>query len=261
VIPYFSLETIHLGPIPIHVFGLLLALGFLLGQRIAVRELTRTRGPAAARVVERGAGWALVGGLIGAHLLHVLGYHPELLHQQGAWALLRLWDGFSSVGGLIGGAVALGIVLRRHGLRWGPHLNAMALGVAPGWALARVGCFLVHDHPGVRTHFPLAVAFPDGPRHDLGLDDLLVLAALSALLFALRRLGPREGALAGVLAIGYAVPRFFLDFLRATDLPNSDGRLLGLTPAQYVALLLVPLGAWLLLRTRRPPTLAEPAPA
>jgi phosphatidylglycerol:prolipoprotein diacylglycerol transferase len=129
-----------------------------------------------------------------------------------------------------------------------PFLNSLALGTAPGWAVARLGCVAVHDHPGRLTDFFLAVRFPDGARHDLGLDDFLVLSLLTVALHLLARLPRLEGRLAGVLAIGYAVPRFLLDFLRATDLPFTDGRILGLTPAQYVCAALIPVGIWLLLR-------------
>lgn len=55
----------------------------------------------------------------------------------------------------------------------------------------------------------------------------------------------------GVLAVGYSVPRFFLDFLRARDLPFVDGRILGLTPAQYLVIVWTALGIWLLATASR----------
>jgi len=247
VIPYFELDTVHLGPLPIHTFGLCVAAGLVAGSSIAARVIQREHGAAAGRAVRDGAFWALLGGLVGGHLMHVLGYHPELLRGD-PWVLLRFWDGLSSMGGLVGGTAALVAYLHHKGHAARPLLNALALGTAPGWAIARIGCFLVHDHPGVHTHFFLAVMYPDGPRHDLGLDDLLVLTALSALLFALARRPRPDGFLAGVLAVGYAVPRFLLDFLRATDVPLADGRIFGLTPAQYVCMALVPLGLVLIVR-------------
>ena len=118
--------------------------------------------------------------------------------------------------------------------------------------VARIGCFLVHDHPGVRTDFFLAVDFPvrfyGGPRHDLGLYDVFVLAAISVLLYALKTRRPREGRLMGVLAVTYTPARFFLDFLRASDLSFVDRRYAGLTPAQYVVVGLFAAGVWLLTR-------------
>ena len=43
----------------------------------------------------------------------------------------------------------------------------------------------------------------------------------------------------------YGIPRFFRDYLRATDLPFSDVRYFGLTPAQYAAVAVTGLGCYL----------------
>ncbi len=68
------------------------------------------------------------------------------------------------------------------------------------------------------------------------------------------------GLLAGSMAVAYALVRFPLDFLRATDLPGSDTRYAGLTAAQWGALPLFAVGVWCVLfvankapRPRPPP--------
>ena len=71
------------------------------------------------------------------------------------------------------------------------------------------------------------MAFTYGARHDLGFYDALVLFALTGLLYALEHRRSLQGKLLAVLAVGYGTARFFLDFLRATDLPYSDARYLG----------------------------------
>ena len=117
----------------------------------------------------------------------------------------------------------------------------------------------MHDHPGVRTSFPLAVLFPDGPRHDLGFYDALLLAAITLLLYGQRRRGALRGSLLAVLALIYGAGRFVLDFLRARDLPYVDARYLGLTPAQYFCVALLAYGAWALLARRRAADRSPPA--
>jgi phosphatidylglycerol:prolipoprotein diacylglycerol transferase len=127
--------------------------------------------------------------------------------------------------------------------------------MVPGWGVARIGCFVVHDHPGVSTSFPLAVTgwpFPGGPRHDLGLYDAAALFAITGLLLFLRKRRILEGRLLAVTAVLYAVSRFLLDFLRAGDVPYADARYLGLTPAQYACFLLLAYAAWRF-RLDRPP--------
>lgn len=254
MIPYFQIPPLSLGPIDIYAFGVLTALGIFLGARLAARA-ARRYGPGDDLPLVEAAPWMVLAGLLMGHLVHLFGYHPEILQRDGWSAILRVWDGLSSMGGALGGLIALVIVFRVRGRPLRPYLDALALGVAPGWMVARLGCFTAHDHPGVLTDFPLAVAFPDGPRHDLGLYDAILLGALSLVLYLLARRPRPEGLLMGVLAVGYSVPRFFLDFLRAQDLPFVDGKILGLTPAQYLTVVWTGLGVWLIaraLRERRP---------
>jgi phosphatidylglycerol:prolipoprotein diacylglycerol transferase len=92
------------------------------------------------------------------------------------------------------------------------------------------------------------VSFPGGARHDLGLYDALLLGAITAALFALSRRKKLAGRLLPLLALLYSVGRFFLDFLRATDVAYSDARYFGLTPAQYVCMALFAYGSIQLLR-------------
>jgi phosphatidylglycerol---prolipoprotein diacylglyceryl transferase len=245
VIPYFEQPSVAIGPLTIHAFGFLAALGVLIGSVLAARA-ARRYSSIDPQPLSDAIPWAVIGGVVGGHLLHVFGYHPELLVQQGPLVLLKLWDGQSSMGGVLGGLTGFIFYFRRHKIPLFPYLDALALGTAPGWAVARLGCFAAHDHPGVLTDFPLAVAFPGGARHDLGLYDAIVLALLSLVLYLLARQKRTSGVLIAVLAIGYGLPRFFLDFLRATDVANADGRLFGLTPAQYIAMALIGTGLWIL---------------
>jgi phosphatidylglycerol:prolipoprotein diacylglycerol transferase len=251
VIPYFELPALSLpfGQ-KIDVFGVLSTAGVVVGALIAERMARwqgRDVGPLRDSVP-----WMVAFGLVGAHAMHVFAYHPELLQRDPWGNIFRVWDGLSSMGGVLGALIGLFVYFRRRRLPVTPYLNALALGTAPGWAIARVGCFLVHDHPGVRTDFPLAVAFPvnlyGGPRHDLGLYDAFVLTAITAVLFALARRGPKPGRLMGLLAVLYSPCRFALDFLRASDLSFVDRRYGGLTPAQYVVVGLFAVGVWLLVR-------------
>lgn len=185
--------------------------------------------------------------------MHLFAYHPELLTMKDPFVILRFWEGLSSMGGVLGALVGIFIYFRRIKVPISPYLDALALGTAPGWMVARIGCFFVHDHPGIKTDFFLAVDFPariypGGPRHDLGLYDAFVLGGLSIILYLLKTRRPAEGRLMGVLAVGYTIPRFFLDFLRASDLSFVDRRYAGLTPAQYIVIGLFGAGVWLLAR-------------
>jgi phosphatidylglycerol---prolipoprotein diacylglyceryl transferase len=237
VIPWFVIPPLRLGPVALQPFGILAAAGILLAGKLLSREAIR-RG-LDPLPLEKAAGWALIGGIAGGHLVHLIFYHPEELRAGGPLQLLKFWDGLSSTGGVIGGLVAILIFFYGRKLSFSRYADVFALAVAPGWMVARLGCFSVHDHPGVLTTFPLAVAFAGGARHDLGLYDAIVLAAISVVLYALDRRGRLRDRLLPLLALLYGTSRFLLDFLRARDLPYSDARYLGLTPAQFACIALV----------------------
>ena len=258
VLPYVELPDLHLFGLTIHPFGIFAAIGVYVGAVLTVRA-GRVYGPGDTKSLSEVFTWALLGGLLGAHLLHVLGYHPELLRTQGPLVLFKIWDGVSSMGGVLGGMAGLAAYFWRKGLRIRPYWDALALGTAPGWTIARIGCAVVHDHPGVKSNAWFAVAFPDGPRLDMGLIDAVLLLAITIVLYLLARKRRPEGTLMGVLAISYSVPRFFLDFYRATDLAFVDGRLLGLTPAQWITPVLAALGVYLLVTAPRAEQVSLPA--
>lgn len=182
---------------------------------------------------------------------------------------VKAWDGLSSMGGVLGALLGIFIFFRKEKIPLTPYLDALALGTAPGWAIARIGCYLVHDHPGWRTDFFLAVAYPErdshgiyygGPRHDLGLYDFFVLAGIAALIWALRKKLYGTGMLMGLLAVIYSVSRFCLDFLRADDLGFVDKRYGPFTPAQFIVTGIFIVGVRLLWQGRQKQP-AAPSPA
>ncbi|HEY6100837.1 MAG TPA: prolipoprotein diacylglyceryl transferase [Anaeromyxobacter sp.] len=246
VIPWFEFPTLRLGPFSIQSFGVLSALGILLAVQISARTAARMgKDP---RIVLDYAVAGVLAGIVFGHLVHLLFYHPEELSDP--VRIFKVWEGLSSTGGLLGGVVAAVVFFRRRGARLVEYGDAFAVGVPTGWAVARLGCFSVHDHPGVRTDFPLAVAFPDGVRHDLGLYEAVLLFAIGALAYALRRRGALRGRLLALVAVLYGAGRFLLDFLRARDVVYADARWLGFTFAQYFCVALVAWGVWALARRR-----------
>lgn len=242
MIPYLQLPSLPLGPFTLEPFGIFVALGVWVASRLAMREAKR-EGLSPTPILDFSF-WALLSGVVVAHWVHLFFYHPEELARYGPLQILRVWDGLSSTGGALGGVIAAAIFFKRRRVSFWAYSDALALGTAVGWGIARVGCAAVHDHPGVRTRFFFAVAFPDGPRHDLGLDDALLLFSISALIWLCRSRGWLKGVRLALLALLYGAGRFGLDFLRARypDVPYADARYAGLTPAQIACVALVLYG-------------------
>lgn len=257
-LPYVEIPAWHLfGDQKIDIFGVLSAAGVFLGAVLAARE-ARNYAKVSDQPLRDVVPWAVGFGLTGGHFLHIFAYHPELL--TGIDVVLRVWDGLSSMGGVLGSLLGIFIFFRKNKITLKPYLDPLALGTASGWTVARLGCVLVHDHPGVKTDFFLAVAYPGGNRHDLGLYDMLVLGAIAILLNSLKKKKLPQGTLMGLLATLYTVPRFCFDFLRASDMSFVDRRYFGLTPAQYIVVGIFAVGVRLLWQAKNAPIPAEAGP-
>ncbi len=248
-IPYFPPVVFHLGSWSIGLWEILVALSFIVGLEVA-RARAIAKGLDVRDIVD-GVVVTVGLGFVGGHWMHVLAYHPELIEERGWVTLLAVWGGLSSTGGFLGaitGSVLFYKLFRKRSY-W-QHADCIAFGFPFAWVIARLGCFSAHDHVGRPTDFFLAVDFPGGARHDLGLYEALWTAAIALVFVALRRRSHKPGFFVALLTALYVPVRFFLDFLRSTDLDNSDLRYGGLTPAQWIMLALFVVGIWLVWRLR-----------
>jgi phosphatidylglycerol:prolipoprotein diacylglycerol transferase len=278
MIPYIRIPDGHIGPLPLHPFGVLVATGVLLGTAVTTRR-ARSFGWDLVKL-NSFLTWMLVSAFVLSHVLDQIFYHWDEVVRR-PWSILLLWEGLSSFGGFVGAVV--GIVLWRYlvvedgrlRVRPEPHVLLpfadLVLSVLPlGWMFGRMGCASVHDHPGARATMDtlLAVAYPahpqahpipaaDGsvthiwfvelvyghePRFDLGLLELLFTMLLTAA-FALtwRRKLPL-GSYVVATALAYSPVRFAMDYLRVAPSEGGDPRYAGLTPAQYGCIALFVFG-------------------
>jgi phosphatidylglycerol:prolipoprotein diacylglycerol transferase len=248
VIPYFASPSLDVGPLHLELFGIFVALGVGIASWISQKQAEKDG--LDSRPMQDFALWGVGMGVVVGHWFHLLAYHHEEITS--IWSFFRVWSGLSSFGGLIGGILGAAIYFRKSKVKMAPYLDALALAVAVGWGIARIGCFVVHDHPGVFSHSFLAVNFPvrgyGGPRLDLGLIDAIWLFFISGVLFSLRKMRKLDGRLMALLALMYGCGRFTFDFFRAQDLSYVDARYFGLTPAQYLSVVLVGYGIFRLIK-------------
>ncbi|MEO6026086.1 MAG: prolipoprotein diacylglyceryl transferase family protein [Candidatus Binatia bacterium] len=240
MLPYFELREIPIGGgRSIAAFGLLVAVGVIVGMRFA-QSRARTLGVPEGEI-NVAIAWALVAGFLGSHLVVLLTEPHAAVH--GIRSLAEFWSGMSSFGGFFGALVGLALYFRRRRRVWLVEADILVQALVLGWIFGRLGCTLVHDHIGSPSSFPLAIRFPDTPRHDLGLYEFLyTVLVLTPAVFLLNRHPRRPGTTVWVVALLYAPARFLADFLRHTDLPAPDVRYFGLTPAQYACILLAAIG-------------------
>jgi phosphatidylglycerol---prolipoprotein diacylglyceryl transferase len=206
----------RIGSFEITSFGVLVAVGALLGIWIFQRELKRSGLPDAG-VDAAIAG--VLGGLLGAKLL----WTAEHAGEEPITNLVFSRGGMSWFGGLLGG-VATGVwMLRRRGIPVISGIAAASPGLAIGHAVGRIGCFLVGDDYGRPSDLPWAVAFPQGlpptdvPVHPTQLYEMVLLIPIAWALVRWRRRGVSDRAVAGRYLALAGTARFAIEFVRVNE--------------------------------------------
>jgi phosphatidylglycerol:prolipoprotein diacylglycerol transferase len=239
--------------IPIHVFGICLAVAFLAAGKIAAWEFER-RGwnpdEASNALVA-----AAVGGIVGSRLWVVIESFSDFLAHP--FEYLFTGKGFVFYGGLFGGAAAVTWVFRRARIPWLAGADAVAPAIAVGQAIGRIGCQLSGDGDwGVQTTLPWGMAYPHAVVgwpyppgvyvHPTPVYETILYMLTFAVLWRLRREPYRDGTVFAVYLVLTGIFRFLVECLRVEPVIAF-----GLTSAQLVGLLIVPIGLALLWRGRR----------
>ena len=238
----------RIGSFEVTSFGVLVAIGALVGMWLFGRELDRSGLPHDA---SDAAIAGVFGGLLGAKLLWTVEFSAE----QPVSELLFSRGGLSWFGGLLGG-VGMGLwMLRRRGVPLLAALAAASPPLAAGHAIGRVGCFLVGDDYGRPSSLPWAVAFPEGlpptdvPVHPTQLYEAMALVAIAWALLRWRRADAADAVVFGRYLVLTGATRFAIEFIRV------NARVLGpFTVAHLISLGLISCGLLLIVReTRRLP--------
>jgi len=229
-------ELFRIGGFAVSSYGVMMALAFIAGGFVG-------RWQFAKRGVRPDFVWglviaAIIGGLIGAKV-HYLIIHPESWPQN---ILSR--SGLVWFGGMFGALFAAALVTVFSKQRLGAVMDGSAFALAIGYAIGRIGCFLVGDDYGKPTDLPWGIAFPKGsppttvPVHPTQLYETLAsLVIFALLLWVFSPRFKREGPLIFVYAILAGIERFLVEFVRTNE-PVA----LGLTQQQWISIALVIVG-------------------
>jgi phosphatidylglycerol:prolipoprotein diacylglycerol transferase len=237
VFPYLHEPTLRIGSLTLHAFGGFVAAAVLVGCWLVLHRAERQG--LGLKDTQSLLLWMLGLGFLGSHLEHLAYSEPWVLARMDPVRLLNLWNGMSSFGGILGGVLGGLLFMRRRGWSGGEmlrRLDLVAFAFPFAWTVARAGCSLAHDHPGIHTTSWLAVRYPDAPRFDLGLLDFFVALLIAALFLVLDRRRRPGGFYLSLFMVLYGSARLLLDPLR------DEERFAGLTSGQYGAALAVLVG-------------------
>src|SRR6266705_4901011 len=238
MIPY-----LHLGPLTLPTFGLMVATGLLLSAYILQADFRRRGIRADAFLIIGIAGLA---GIAGARLYHVL-ESPSVFFAD-PWPLLISRFGFAWFGGFLGGFAALLILARREKIPTLTFLDASSPAAAVGYAIGRIGCLLSGDGDyGIPTNLPWGMSFPNGvvPTtervHPTPLYEFFIWILIAAFLWRMGKKAVSGARPKGEIFCGYliltGVARFLIEFIRIN--PRS---FFGLSNAQAASLMSIIIG-------------------
>jgi phosphatidylglycerol:prolipoprotein diacylglycerol transferase len=252
-------ELFRIGPVIVHTYGALYALGILAAVALS-DHLYRRRGGEPGVMVDMALP-VVIGVFLGARAMFVLVEREYYIRNP--LEILMVWKGgLVFYGGLIGGALAFIITTRVMKLELWDLADTVAPGVALGHALGRLGCFFAGSCYGRPTDVPWAVTYTNPnslardvlgvPVHPTQLYSAAFLVILSAILVFIGSRSAFKGQVIASYGILYGVFRFFIEFLRGD--PRGAIALTGITlsTSQAVSLLLVPasLGIYFYLKKR-----------
>jgi phosphatidylglycerol---prolipoprotein diacylglyceryl transferase len=236
---------IHFGPLSLAWHGIFTAVGIFFGVWLAVRLL---RGRVSEEAAYSVATWGVVGGIVGARLLHVIdcwlpsatcgaGYAADPLRIVMIWTGgIAVWG--AAIGGVLGGFIA---AVRRGDVAIGASADAAAPSIGLGFAIGRIGDIINGEHhaslcgdgPGVCVTYtdpntlgqgpsfaPGDPRFAEGPVHLVVLYDMVWnLVGVGLALLVRRRLAGRvpEGRVFWLWIVWYGIGRLLLGFLRVAD--------------------------------------------
>lgn len=214
-----------IGPITLHSYGLLLAIAFLVGLRIAIYYAKREKIDS-SRIVDLVL-YIFLSALIGAKILLLL---VDFNYYREDWRrLLNIYQ----LGGVYYGGFILAVVIslwyvHKHKMSFWRTADVLCMGVAGGQIFGRAGCFLAGCCWGkpAPTGFPLAVTFTDPfaheqigtplnvPLHPAQLYEsipLVIVFLLLAYSFNHRKFAGQQ---LGLYLLLYSILRFIVEFFR-----------------------------------------------
>ena len=232
-IPSPSSGSIHLGPLRLNAYGLMIAIGVIVAVRIAGRRAERI-GIGNTEDISAIAMWAVPAGVLGGRAYHVL---TDYQRFQGHWFdVIKVWQGGLGIWGGVTAGVAVGWwCAKRRGLDAWWIISCAAPAIAIAQAIGRWGNWFNQELFGRPTTLPWALKVSSSVAEKAGyaagttfhptfLYESIGCVVLAWVLIRIeRRLRPARGQLFAWYVAGYTVLRFGVEGLRIDSAHHVGG--------------------------------------
>ncbi|MFE4469138.1 prolipoprotein diacylglyceryl transferase [Leifsonia sp. NPDC056824] len=273
--PEWQQIVLPFWPYRIQTYALIILVGIIIAAAWTSRRLTK-RGAEPGVILDILL-WAVVLGIVGARIYHVL-THPGDYFAAGhnTWnpfqpgSVWAIWEGGNAIfGALIGGAIGIWIACRISGLRFWSVADALAPALLLAQAIGRLGNYFNQELFGLPTNVPWGLQIDSGNKAiPVGLPENTLFQPLFlyeiiwnvigvlVILFLERKLRLQWGKTLAVYLIWYGVGRSYLESIR---IDPSEFTFLGIPSNVWAAFAAVVLGVVLfIVQSRRHPGL-EPS--
>jgi len=255
----------EIGPIKIYSFGFMLVVSFYSTYYLLQKDMKRLGYE--VKIASDIVFAAAVGGILGSKIYYLIEHFGRVIDDP--IGMIFSGSGLVFLGGLMGGTLGVTLVLRKNNLPWIKFADIVAPLLMLGYAIGRVGCFLVGDDYGVPTHLPWGVSFENGlppttsrvfelyypwidltgfepgllTVHPTQLYEVSVGMAIFAFLWNRRTKINVYGSLFFTYLILAGIERFTIEFIR-----TNSHFIFNLTGAQIISICMVTIGTIGLMR-------------
>ncbi len=208
-----------IGSLEIRWYGIIFALGFLIGIYIAAK-IAKSKGINPEIIYDLMV-YLIPASVIGARLFEVLVYEPSYYFANPS-EIIAVWHGGMSIhGGIIGAVIATLIFCKKRNIHFYTLADILAIPLAFGLFLGRIGNFLNQELYGRYTNLPWGITFNgvEGKRHPTQIYSSLKNLIVFFILLKLNKIKdlPR-GFLFWSFLLMYSIIRFFIEFLKDTKI-------------------------------------------
>ncbi|MEG2093821.1 MAG: prolipoprotein diacylglyceryl transferase [Lachnospiraceae bacterium] len=235
------INDIHIGPLTLHMYGIMIAVGYMSAFLISEK---RAKKQGLNPDILYGIFWcAVLGGALGSKILYYLVHIKQVIQDPSM--ILNFQNGWVVYGGIIGGVVSSWVYCHYKKVNCLHYLDLVLPAVAFAQGCGRIGCFFAGCCYGRETESLLGITYwqsnfaPNGVKliptqiyssiGDFG---------IAFLLMAYAKRKPKSGRVAAVYCILYSIGRFFIEMLRN----DYRGEIGFLSTSQLISVLILAVG-------------------
>ena len=247
-IPSPSQNVLELGPLTIHFYGILIAIGVIVAIVVSKKRYERFGG--SGELFESVAIWAIIIGFLGARAGYVFTHTHRFVGRP--WAVFYIWEGgLALYGGLFFGALTVIYLVNKRGGDLFSFGDAAAVGIPLAQAIGRFGNYFNQELFGTPSNLPWAVIIDPSHRpagyeqfetfHPTFLYEAVwnALILVPTILWLEKRGKLAKGASFGVYIVMYSFIRFVMELLRT----DTSFRLFGLSRNGWISIAAF-IGGW-----------------